>query len=122
MSAPPISLVWIATNELPQISFDARLQPWHLRFTRNRPTTPSLVGVVSDGSRAQIPGATVTATHVATNTAVNVLTDERGQYRTPPLRIGDYEVTVQLDGFRTFVRRGASIYQRFENSLAALYV
>ena len=65
-----------------------------------------LVGVISDSTGAFLPGATVTATHVATNTSVDILTDERGQYRTPPLRIGDYELTVRLDGFRTFVRRG----------------
>jgi len=65
-----------------------------------------LVGVISDSTGAFLPGATVTATHVATNTSVDILTDERGQYRTPPLRIGDYELTVRLDGFRTSVRRG----------------
>ncbi|HEU4688622.1 MAG TPA: carboxypeptidase regulatory-like domain-containing protein, partial [Vicinamibacterales bacterium] len=65
-----------------------------------------LVGVVSDSTGAQLPGVTVTATHIATNTAIDVLTDERGQYRTPPLRIGEYELTAQLDGFRRFVRRG----------------
>ena len=64
------------------------------------------VGVISDSTGALLPGVTVTATHVATNTAVDILTDERGQYRTPPLRIGEYELTVQLDGFRKFVRRG----------------
>jgi hypothetical protein len=65
-----------------------------------------LVGVISDGTGAQLPGATVTATHVATSTAVDLVTDERGQYRTPPLRIGEYELAVELDGFRRFVRRG----------------
>jgi len=63
--------------------------------------TAILVGVISDSTGAFLPGATVTATHVATNTSVDILTDGRGQYRTPPLRIGDYELTVRLDGFRT---------------------
>ena len=60
-----------------------------------------LVGVVSDGTGGQLPGATVTATHVATNTSVDILSDERGQYRTPPLRIGEYELGVELDGFES---------------------
>ena len=38
-----------------------------------------LVGVISDSTGAFLPGATVTATHVATNTSVDILTDERGQ-------------------------------------------
>jgi len=69
--------------------------------TRAAANTAILVGVISDSTGAFLPGATVTATHVATNTSVDILTDGRGQYRTPPLRIGDYELTVRLDGFRT---------------------
>ena len=68
--------------------------------------TAVVVGAVTDASGARIPGAAVTLTHLATNTALDVVSDERGQYRTPPLRIGEYEIAVRLDGFRAFVRRG----------------
>jgi len=67
--------------------------------------TAVVVGTVLDDSQAPIPGATVTLTHLATNTAIEVLSDERGQYRTPPVRIGEYAVAVALAGFKTFEQR-----------------
>lgn len=54
-----------------------------------------VVGLVTDSGKAAISGATVALTQVATQTTYQVKTDERGQYRTPPLRIGEYIVTVE---------------------------
>jgi carboxypeptidase family protein/TonB-dependent receptor-like protein len=68
--------------------------------------TAIIVGTVVDNSQSAVPGATVTLTHLATNTSIDVLTDERGQYRTPPVRIGEYAITVELTGFKTFEQRG----------------
>jgi hypothetical protein len=68
--------------------------------------TAIVVGTVVDSSDAPAPGATVTLLHLATNATTDVVTDERGQYRTPPLRIGDYDLTVALPGFRSFSQRG----------------
>jgi hypothetical protein len=65
-----------------------------------------VVGTVVDHSDAALPGATVTVTHLATNAATTVLANERGQYRTPPVRIGTYDVAIELSGFRRFVQRG----------------
>src|SRR4051812_34357705 len=67
--------------------------------------TAIVVGTVLDTSKAAVPGATVTLTHLATNTTTSVVSDERGQYRTPPLRIGDYEIQVELSGFKSFDQR-----------------
>jgi len=68
--------------------------------------TAVVVGTVVDDSQSAIPGATVTLTHLATNTAIDVVSDERGQYRTPPLRTGEYAIAVALAGFKTFEQRG----------------
>jgi len=68
--------------------------------------TGVVVGTVVDASDAAVPGATVALTHTDTSTTSAVVTDERGQYRTAPLRIGGYDVTVELPGFKTFVQRG----------------
>ncbi len=35
-----------------------------------------------------------------------VHTDEHGQYRTPPLRLGDYSISVEADGFKSSNQRG----------------
>jgi len=65
-----------------------------------------VVGTVFDSSRAIVSGATVTLTHVSTNAVTEVHTDERGQYRTPSLRIGEYTVNVGAAGFKQFNQRG----------------
>ena len=64
-----------------------------------------VVGSVSDPTRASISGASVKLTHVATNAAVEVRTDDRGQYRTPPLRIGEYTISIEAPGFKRFNQR-----------------
>jgi hypothetical protein len=68
--------------------------------------TAIVVGVVLDTTKASIPGATVVLTHLATNVSTTVVTDERGQYRTPPVRIGAYDISVELEGFKQFSQRG----------------
>jgi iron complex outermembrane receptor protein len=58
-------------------------------------------GVVRDGSGAVLPGATVTATALATGVAVSTVTAADGRYRIdlPP---GDYRMRVELDGFGAY--------------------
>ncbi len=65
----------------------------------------SISGRVVDGSGAIVPGATVTATHQATNIAVSEATDSDGRFRFPYLRIGVYDVTISLSGFDTITRQ-----------------
>jgi hypothetical protein len=82
-----------------------------------------VVGSVSDPTRASISGACVKLTHVATNAAIEVRTDDRGQYRTPPLRIGEYTIGIEAPGFKRFkwrfgrsgefVSENASVAERF---------
>jgi Carboxypeptidase regulatory-like domain/TonB dependent receptor len=62
----------------------------------------SIQGTVLDGSGATLPGATVTATNVATGVATTRVTTEAGVYVLSPLPPGEYRVEVTLDGFRPF--------------------
>src|SRR5262245_44410563 len=64
----------------------------------------SIQGTVLDPSNAAVPGATVTATNVATGIATVRQTTTAGVYALTPLPPGEYRVTVTLDGFPTFVR------------------
>ena len=66
----------------------------------------SIQGTVLDTSKAALPGATVTATNVATGIATTRQTTGSGVYSLTPLQPGLYRVTVALDGFQTFVREG----------------
>jgi hypothetical protein len=65
-----------------------------------------VVGSVLDTTASAIQGAEVTLTHLATGAAVEIKTDSRGSYRTPPLRIGEYAISVAADGFKRFVQSG----------------
>jgi hypothetical protein len=66
----------------------------------------SIQGTVLDTSSAAVPGATVTATNVATGIDTIRQTTDAGVYALTPLPPGQYRVTVSLDGFQTFVREG----------------
>src|SRR5712692_6636653 len=66
----------------------------------------SIQGTVLDTSNAAVPGATVTATNVATGIDTIRQTTDAGVYSLTPLPPGHYRVTVALDGFNTFVREG----------------
>jgi len=65
----------------------------------------SIIGRVTDGSGAVLPGVTVTATGPALQVPQVVsVTDAQGEYRLTPLPIGTYTATYELAGFGT-VRR-----------------
>ena len=66
----------------------------------------SIQGTVLDTSNAPVPGATVTATNVATGIDTVRQTTDAGVYALTPLPPGEYRVTVTLDGFQTVRPRG----------------
>jgi outer membrane receptor protein involved in Fe transport len=66
----------------------------------------SIQGTVLDTSGAPVPGATVTATNVATGIQTIRQTTTSGVFALVPLQPGAYRVTVALDGFQTFARDG----------------
>jgi hypothetical protein len=65
-----------------------------------------VVGTVFDSTHATVSGATVKLTHLATNAVTEVRTDEHGEFRTPSLKIGEYIIAVQADGFKQSNQRG----------------
>ena len=58
-----------------------------------------IVGVVEDASGSVVPN-TVMVTHTATGETRHNLTNERGAFSFPYVRIGDYSVTVEAQGFK----------------------
>jgi hypothetical protein len=68
-------------------------------------TTSTISGRVVDSSGGVLPGATVTARHLATNTESSTVTNTQGAFTLPSLPTGTYEVTVALEGFKTNVVR-----------------
>jgi hypothetical protein len=63
--------------------------------------TGTILGSVSDGTGAFLPGATVTLTHTDTGVTRTVTTDSAGEYTAPSLQTGTYTVTAELQGFKT---------------------
>jgi hypothetical protein len=63
----------------------------------------SLIGSVVDGTKAALPGATITATMIDTGRASTTVSDERGEYRLRGLAAGRYRVQAELSGFSTIV-------------------
>src|SRR5438874_7389444 len=56
-------------------------------------------GKVTDEQGGVLPGATVTARQIETNTTRSSLTESLGQYFLSSLPAGTYEISVELAGF-----------------------
>lgn len=67
-------------------------------------STGSILGSVIDQSGAAVPGATVTVSNKATSSARVLTTNGEGLYSAAALPAGDYELRVEMTGFRTTVR------------------
>jgi outer membrane receptor protein involved in Fe transport len=76
--------------------------------------TGSIVGVVTDVSGAVLPGVTITVTgDRLIGGAQTFITDASGSYRFDRLPPGDYQVTFELQGFKTVNRADIRISAAF---------
>jgi hypothetical protein len=69
----------------------------------------AITGRVSDNSGGRLPGATVTATSKATNSASHATTNAEGDYTILYLTPGTYSVGVELAGFKKHMRDGIEV-------------
>ncbi len=76
-------------------------------------TSTEVLGTVSDTSDAIVPGAKVTLLRVQTGERRTATTDSSGNYSFPLIEIGDYTVTVAMEGFKSQVKTGVHVeYQQ----------
>jgi len=68
--------------------------------------TATLVGTVTDSSGAVVSNAKISVKNVDTSAVTPGTADSAGEYYIPYLGIGNYEVTVEATGFKTYVRTG----------------
>ena len=68
-------------------------------------TTAQITGLVSDAQSGVLPGATATLRDQSTNQTRTTITNSSGRYVFPNLEPGVYELTVNLDQFKTSVTR-----------------
>ncbi len=78
-------------------------------FTCWAAITGSISGVVTDPSGAILPNVTVVATSTTTNVQSTVVTDSKGFYSFPALKVDTYNVTVAAAGFRDFLQSNVKI-------------
>jgi Carboxypeptidase regulatory-like domain len=69
----------------------------------------TLLGTVTDGSGAVVPGAGVTITEVNTGISRSTETNASGYYVFANLETGTYRVAVEMPGFRKAVRDGVEV-------------
>src|SRR5688572_9211143 len=65
----------------------------------------SITGLLTDSSGAPVSGVQVVVTNVSSNVSVTTQTSDSGNFVTPFLAPGQYEVTVSASGFKKFVRQ-----------------
>jgi len=68
----------------------------------------TLGGTIVDSTNSVLPGVTVTAVHQASGNRFVAVTDGRGVFRMP-VRIGEYVLTAELQGFTTITRSGIQL-------------
>ena len=66
--------------------------------------TAEIQGVVRDPLGGLLPGASVVVIHVVSGRRVERTSDDTGRFFIPGLPVGEYAVTVTLDGFKTVTR------------------
>src|SRR6266566_38356 len=71
--------------------------------------TGAILGTVTDPSGALVPGATVTTTDTRTQQTKTATTNAAGYYDVESLAASTYDVTIKMEGFRTFVSQGVKI-------------
>ncbi len=69
----------------------------------------TIVGTVVDKSGAVVPKCAVTLVRLGTDTKTSVTTDAQGSYIATPLRIGQYSISAESQGFKTETRTGIEL-------------
>src|SRR5918999_1549656 len=81
-------------------------------------TSATLSGSLHDASGAVVSGANITAINLETNQRVSTTSDHEGRYRFPYLRTGDYDLTIEAQGFAPITRHlGLSVGQALDMPL-----
>lgn len=71
--------------------------------------TASISGAVRDTSGAIVPDVSVTARHIETGLVRAASTDTNGNFTVSSLPVGQYEVTVEKEGFKQGIRQGITL-------------
>ena len=82
-------------------------------------TTGAISGIVTDATKAVLPGVTVTLSGPAVMGTPGTITDPGGMFRFPNLIPGDYKITFELAGFGSVTRENIHISLGFTATVNA---
>src|SRR6185503_4253823 len=69
-------------------------------------TRGNISGTVKDATMALIPGAAVKVTNTDTAASQQLVTNETGYFEAPLMQPGNYDISVELPGFKRVTQRG----------------
>src|SRR6266581_9081358 len=69
----------------------------------------TVTGTISDQTNAVIPGASVVAANTENGTRFETISTETGNYTLTQLPAGIYQLSVELPGFKKYVRQGITV-------------
>src|SRR5438552_10132310 len=69
----------------------------------------TVTGTVSDATNAVIPGASVVVTNGETGAKYQTISTETGNYTLTQVPPGAYQLSVELPGFKKYVRQGITV-------------
>jgi hypothetical protein len=73
-------------------------------------TTGTITGFVNDSTGAAVPNATVVATEVQTGFRAQTSASSAGNYVIPNLLVGTYDLSVTVQGFKSWTRPGIVLF------------
>src|SRR5688572_16592663 len=79
------------------------------RFAAAQDARGTIAGTVVDASKSLVPGASVTVTNIAMGTTMSAVTNEDGFFQIPYLIPGAYKVSVELSGFKKWIRESVDV-------------
>src|SRR4051812_27534052 len=72
-------------------------------------TTATILGTVTDSTRAAVSGAIIQVRNTDTGTKLSLLTDDQGRFSANDLQIGPYEVQAEMVGFERMIQKGITL-------------
>src|SRR5436305_428967 len=69
----------------------------------------SIVGTVTDSSKASVPKAKITVRDVGKGITFETTTNEQGNFSQTHLIVGTYEVRVETAGFETYIQKNVNV-------------
>src|SRR5216683_6872805 len=69
----------------------------------------TIVGLVSDSTKAAVPGASVTLINEGTGIRATAVSDSGGRYNFPQLAVGNYRIEVVSEGFKRATQSGINL-------------